>query len=261
MTNEIKQEMLVGIADTALLHDLHDASVKFGKWQVLDRKATTALYDVMTVAMAIGETYALDVLRLAATANNIKTQKNSTVFGIAAKLVFRGLDSATASAYSTVMEKAAAAGINPKDLPAWIISKKGIANIRKPDGPSASEARELANKQNVKKAKGFVSAPYKPMVTITSPNPALVDIKAGGSDMVLLAKFNDAGDMDVVFAYSDGDVVDLMWRKMGEAMSSKVKPRFSNVLITPTEQKPDEQSEAINAAAKTLAKAQPKSSN
>ncbi|MGV1751529.1 hypothetical protein [Agrobacterium sp. CG674] len=252
MTLEITQKQIDGVGDTALLFDLGEAAKKFKAWQDLNVRADTALYEVMKHAMAIGKEYDIEILKIAAKANNIGTQKHSTIFGIASKLVFRGIDSSTASTYSTVMEKADAAGITPEGLAAWIIENKGIAKISKPDSSGAANTRELANMRNVQKAKALASGPYKAMVTIAAPNSALVDIKAGNGDMVLLAKFNDAGDMDVVFAYSDGDVVDTMWRKMGEAMSSPIKPRFSNVLVTPAEPVTDEQEAAINKAASAV---------
>jgi hypothetical protein len=262
MTLEIKQKALsFGIADTALASDLHDAAEKFKAWQEQNVRADKALYEVMEDAMAIGKTYPLGILKVAAKANNIATQKHSTAFGIAAKLVFRGLNNSTASTYGAVMEKADAAGIAPSGLADWIIEKKGISNIRNEDSDADKQKKAedvAAEEARLARAKALVSGHYTTPLTLPALNPGVAEIQGYGKQRTtaLLVKFNDAGDLDVIFSYGDEDVVELLYRKMGLAMDSVVKPRFSQVLAKGFEPKADEQDAAIDEAA-NAARVQP----
>lgn len=251
MTTLIKQNSMYGIADTALLSDLAEAAKQFADWQDLLIKSNDALYKVMSSALAIGQTYNIEILKVAAKANNIATQRHSTAFGIAAKLVFRGLDSATASTYGTVLEKAHAAGIAPDGLSAWIIENKGIAKIRNEDAIAEAEARKASDKVNVERGKTLADSHYTTSITLPKPSSAVAQIKVPVTtrSAALLVKINDAGDIDVLFSYTDNDVIEMLYRKMGEAMISVVKPSFSQIFAEAPLPLADEQNSAIEAAA------------
>ncbi|CDZ31091.1 Hypothetical protein NGAL_HAMBI490_59640 [Neorhizobium galegae bv. officinalis] len=246
----ITQKALSGIADTALLVDLDEASNEFAAWQAHEATSTAALYKVMERAMAIAKTYDISILKVAAKANDIKTQKNSTVFGIAAKLVFRGIDNAKASAYATVMEKANTAGIAPAALSAWIVSEGGLEKIRTGGSTTTNEAKKAADLAHVSKALNVINGRYSTPLTLPAPNPAAAKIKTTGRTptAALLVKINDAGDIDVLFSYTDSDVLETLYRKMGEAMESPVSPAFSQVFASEPAPLHDEQEDAIDAA-------------
>lgn len=213
----------------------------------------TALYGVLGDALGIAEKFSRDELASAATESGIRFQDNTTKIGLAVKLVFRNIDRSRSSAYTVVITKAQAEGIEPEKLTEWIKTKGGLEKARtaaSTDSKGLTDAQKkvAARKAIVAKGQAFMNERHTSEVIVRAPNAAkhVLSVAATTKTAIWLMRQTEDGNFELVAVSTN---TESMTHKLGLALADPKSVDDFAVIA----EKPIKATDTKNAALKSAA--------